>query len=64
MRVFARKDARVSDGIRALYEPLTQLDTQHQLWNREQQTSGAGRGNQIPGICTDLYNRDATSGKI
>lgn len=25
--------------------------------------SGAGRGNQIPGICTDLYNRDATSGK-
>ena len=40
--VFARKDARVSDGIRALYELLTQLDTQHQLWNREQQLLAQG----------------------
>ena len=40
--VFARKDARVSDGIRALYQLLTQLDTQHQLWNREQQLLAQG----------------------
>ena len=40
--VFARKDARVSDGILALYQLLTQLDTQHQLWNREQQLLAQG----------------------
>ena len=60
--VFARKDARVSDGIQALYQLPTQLDTQHQLWNREQQLLRRER-KPDPGICTDLYNRDATSGK-
>ncbi len=39
----------------ALYQLLTQLDTQHQLWNREQQLLGAGRGKPDPREYAQIY---------
>lgn len=40
--VFAQKEACVSDGIRALYELLTVLGTQQQLWDKERELLAQG----------------------